>query len=389
MSPKRPNKFLYFLCGLLLRIFSFFKGQRFVKKIKIKGPALTLSNHSTWFDFAYTFNAIFPQMTTFVAAEKMFSDKFMGFWLKASKCIPKKLFRADPRATLSILKHLNAGHIVSIFPEGQISITGHQIPINYAIAKLIKKVKVDVYAIVHERASLVDPSWSKKSFKGKFFTHMDLILTKESIETMSEDDVYNVVCKSLDVNPDLKNEEYPRKYKGYNVKGLENIIYECDECGHLGLETIKNQLICPHCGQSKTYDFFGMLSGKTIHEAFYGQKDRLKNKVKNDPNYTLESPTILESYIGDKIGVLGEGTIKLNKDGFTYKGTFKGKDIEQFFPIEDITSLPGDLGNNIQIYYKDEYYQFKLPYYYEPAMYIIASELFYEMKTKHALIGVL
>ena len=115
MSPKRPNKFLYFLCGLLLRIFSFFKGQRFVKKIKIKGPALTLSNHSTWFDFAYTFNAIFPLMTTFVAAKKMFSDKFMGFWLKASKCILRNCLELTVQ--LFNPKHLNAGHIVSIFQK--------------------------------------------------------------------------------------------------------------------------------------------------------------------------------------------------------------------------------------------------------------------------------
>ena len=83
-----------------------------------------------------------------------------------------------------------------------------------------------------------------------------------------------------------------------------------------------------------------------------------------------------------------EGTIKLNKMALLAKEHLKVK-TSNSFPIEDITSLPGDLGNNIQIYYKDEYYQFKLPYYYEPAMYIIASELFYEMKTKHALIGVL
>ncbi len=388
MLPKRPNKFIYYTIGGLLKLVAFFKGQKYHQKLKIKGPAITLSNHTSWYDFAYTFAAIWPTRTTFLAAEKMFKEKSMRFWLNLSRAVPKKLFRADPQSVLATFKLLKQNEIVSIFPEGQIATTGRPIPISFAIAKLVKKAKVDVYGIVHENACLVDPPWCKKSFSGKTYTTMEKILTKDEIDESSEQEIYQRIVDKLAVNSDEINAIEKLKFKGKNIKGLNNILYRCEHCGHEGLITKKNQLICPNCSDTKTYDYYGLLSGRTIHEVYYKQKQNLIDELSKDANYGIASEAVLMSYEDNSIEPLGNGTFKLSINGYSYQGTYKGKPLKMEIPVDEVPALVGDLGRNIQIYYKDEYYQFELPIHYLTTKYILLSEILYEKITGHQSTGI-
>lgn len=381
MVDKRPNKFLYLMFGFLLKLVALFKGQKFQKKVRIKGPAITLSNHTSWYDFAYSFNAIYPSRATFLAAEKMFKDPKMGYWLKLARAVPKKLFRPDPQAVIALLKLLKQNEIVSIFPEGQISTTGHPIPINFAIVKLIKRANVDVYAVTHVNACLVNPAWAKKSFRGKTYTTIEKILSKESILQSSEQEIYNLIVQKLAIDSDQINQVNKLKFKGKNIKGLNNIIYYCNQCHHEGLVVKKNHLICPNCSSTRTYDYYGLLSGKTIHDVYHEQKNILIDILKENPNYSLESKAILESYDNNLIEPLGNGVISLSVNGYHYKGDFRGQQIDITFPIKDVSALPSDIGQNIQIYYQNEYYQFRLPINYLPTKFVLFGEILYEKIT--------
>lgn len=381
MKDKRPNILMYLTVGILLKLFALFNGQKILNKVRIKGPAITLSNHTSWYDFAYTFAAIYPSRTTFLAAEKMFKDPKMGFWLKLARAIPKKLFRPDPQAVFAILRLLKRKEIVSIFPEGQISTTGQPIPINFAIAKLIKKAGVDVYGVTHLNACLVKPAWAKKSFKGKTITTIETILSKEAVLQSSEQDIYDLIVKKLAINSNRINQDIKFRFKVKNISGLNNIIYQCHQCPREGLVVKKDQLVCPYCSSTRTYDYYGLLSGKTIHEIYFQQKNTLNTLLKENPDYTLESEAVLESYDHDLIKPLGNGVITLSVKGYHYQGYFRGKKVDIIIPIKDVPALPGDLGENIQIYYQNEFYQFKLPTNYLPTKFILFSELLYEKVT--------
>src|SRR5690606_33590931 len=142
----------------------------------------------------------------------------------------------------------------------------------------------------------VDPAWSKRSFRGKIYTEMKKVLTPDDLVHLSEEEIYQVIVDALAVNSDAINEVNKRKFKGKQVKGLNNIIYHCNQCGHDGLEVKKNQLICPTCQHTRTYDYYGLLDGRTIHDTYYDQKQLFKSELNQDPSFSLKSNVILESY---------------------------------------------------------------------------------------------
>jgi 1-acyl-sn-glycerol-3-phosphate acyltransferase len=167
---KRPNPFINIFLGFIIKIFALFKGQRVIKKCKITAPAIILTNHTSFYDFLYTAAAMYPKRVTYLAARKMFYEPGTGFFLRLARAIPKSLMQADSTATLKSLRILKKKGIISIFPEGQISPSGRSLKPAFSIAKFIKKANVNVYMVKHFGAGLVNPPWSKKSFKGRIET---------------------------------------------------------------------------------------------------------------------------------------------------------------------------------------------------------------------------
>ncbi|NWH10299.1 hypothetical protein [Acholeplasma laidlawii] len=70
------------------------------------------------------------------------------------------------------------------------------------------------------------------------------------------------------------------------------------------------------------------------------------------------------------------------------KMTAKNEQVAFTIPVEEVPQLPGDLGRNIQIYYKDEFYQFKMPIHYVPSQFILLSEILYEKVTGQKSSGI-
>ena len=224
---KRPNVFLYLFLGFLLRIFARIKGQRIVKRAKIESPSIVLGNHGSWYDFIYSISALYPHRINFVAADKFFYDPLLKIFMGWNRAIKKSLFQSDPIASMKIYRTLRKSKgIVCIFPEGQISPIGKFAPFNEAIGKLAKKANVPVYMTQHVGAYFINPPWSKKSFKGKMETIVDLIVSKEDLQVMSEDQINLKIREKLFFNSAAYNETAKRKYKLNDVSNLKSVIYQ-------------------------------------------------------------------------------------------------------------------------------------------------------------------
>lgn len=374
---KKTNLIVNTLLGFLLKIFSKFKHQKIIKKTNIKGPAITLSNHTSFYDFIYTYTAIYPRRTTFVAARKMFHEKTLKTFMRLARAIPKSLMEADFSATKKILEILKKGGIVTIFPEGQISPSGETLEFNYAISKLIKKALVDVYIIKHMGAGLQNPSWSKKTFKGKVLTEKYLLLSKKDIETLTTEEIYSKLKEHLYFSPEEFVNKTNNTYQLNNIENLENLIYLCPKCSYEGLKAKYDRLWCPKCHNELVYTNKGYLGDLAFNKRFFHQRDLVLKEVVNNQKYQISASVRLFSIYQDKNQEVGSGTLTLKRYEFVYEGTINNENVLKVFSVKTVPYLPSDIGRNIQIYEKEQVYQFEFETSYLPTKFVLIGEYFH------------
>jgi len=376
---KRPNPILYGTIGLLVKGFAFIKGQRITKNVSIKKPAILLSNHTSFYDFIYTIAAVYPHRITFLAADKMFYDPLLGFFLKLGRAIPKCLFQSDPIATMNAFRILRQNGIVSIFPEGQISAIGKtQLP-EFAIAKFLKKAKVDVYIVKHQNAYFVNPPWTKKSFRGRFETIKELILTGSNLQSMSEQDIYAKVLEKLAYNAAEYNKVKQYQYKLNDISNLENVLYHCPNCGHDGLVAQQYLLHCPSCQKDYPYDRLGRVGGYGVDELYAAQEKIIQSQINDSSEFELSGNVILQCFREKRLVNVGRGVLTLNQNEYLYHGTVDSVETDLRFSPANVPYLPSDIGRNIQIYQGYQIYQFEFEDKKLPQMFVHAGEYLYAL----------
>jgi 1-acyl-sn-glycerol-3-phosphate acyltransferase len=377
---KRPNIFVYIILGFILKIYSIFKGQKITKKAHLYAPCIVLSNHTSFPDFIYTTSAVYPKRINYLAADKMFYDPVLGFFLRLARAIPKCLFQNDTQATLKAMRILKNKGIIGIFPEGQISPAGVTLEFNPAISKFIKKVNVPVYLVKHRNAYLVNPPWSKKTFRGKIETSVELLFSIEDINQLSQSKINDVIQEKLFFNTHEYNDIKRNTYKVNDITNLESVIYQCPRCKTKELISKHKSLVCNNCNSIYQYDQYGQLGGYRIDVLYREQESFIQNEIDNNPDFLLESNVNLECYRGKKVIEVGKGCIKLSKNGYEYIGTIDGVNTKLYFTPKTIPTLPSDLGRNIQIYEGYQLYQFVFNDRRIPTQFVIAGEYLHKIE---------
>lgn len=375
---KRPHPFLYIPLGFLLKLYAKIKGQKIIEKANIKRPAIILSNHTSFYDFIYTTAALYPKRVTYLAASKMFYESATKPFLKMARAIPKSLMQADPVASLKAFRILKRKGIVSVFPEGQISPSGKTLKPSFSIAKFLKKAAVDVYIVKHYGAGLVNPPWTKKTFKGKIETKIFPLLTKEDMSKLSLQAIYDKVYEHLKFFPSTYLSKEDKVYRSNDISGLENVIYQCPQCFYEGIESHHDHLICPKCQHQLTYTN-GLLNGQAIDLLFDKQENRLRDRIEHNHDFSLKTPVRLMSFRNQKLTVVGEGELQLHKDLYIYQGTVDETKQTLSFQVKNTPTLPSDIGRNVQIYEGYQIYQFEMDIPYMPTKFVHASEYLYEV----------
>lgn len=380
---KRPNILLYTFFGLIAKVFAIIKGQRIIRKETIKGPAVILSNHTSFYDFIYTTAAMYPRRVSYLAAAKMFYEPVTGFLLRLARAIPKSLMQADPVATRKAFRVLRRKGILSIFPEGQISPTGTFMKPAYSIAKFLKKADVDVYIVKHKNVYLSNPPWSAYSFGGKIETEKRRIITRTELCSLSYDEIYSIVCESLAFSTSSYNKEKRYLYRQKPISNLENVIYRCPSCRHEGLKALRRHLFCPSCGKKLVFDRYGLLDNRGIDEWFMEQEQSVRQDIDHTPDYLLRAKTRLKSFRNGRLVDVGEGYLTLKRFEYAYQGTVDGEERTLRFKVSSTPTLPSDIGRNIQIYEGNQIYQFEMDVSWLPTTFVHAGEYFHELQAGH------
>ena len=288
-----------------------------------KDAYLLLANHNLELDPLLLGTAA-GRHIYFVASEhllrKGIATKLLMHYLKP---IIHMKGRQGAKTVKQMLRTLQEGQSVCIFPEGNRSFNGVTMDMQASIAKVAKKAKVKLITYRVEGGYFTQPRWSVNLRRGKMRGRLVHIYTREQLAEMSDDQISEVIIKDLheDAYETQKRERIPFKGKNLAV-GLESTIFTCPKCGEIGkLHSQGNRFYCD-CGFSAIYDVYGDLTddnGKTytVTELDQLQKEALVKRIQNHQGDTpLFEDQVTIYRIGNNHELIGteEGSFKAYPD---------------------------------------------------------------------------
>lgn len=342
---KKPN-FIYNLLGGVWRAFMYkqygvsytFKTQ-FDKK---KGPYIMISNHASRADYIFTGIPMLPARLNYVAGYNEFYRSHLAGVFKLLQVIPKKNFTPDLYTIKEVSRILKNNGRVIIFPEGMNSISGANQPVAIGTGKFLKHYKVPVYYSVIKGGYLTCPKYNLTDRCGRIEVEIDRLFTPQQLETLSPEEIEDIVNKALyhDDYAWNKQKQYRYKIGDKGAEGLETLLFWCPKCKKQHTIVTKgNTVSCTACGNgatiTDTYEMIPFDDSCVIPETqtkwFALQREAIKEEVK-DENFVLTERVKLGML--PKKGMLkkqatsnivGEGTLILNRTGLTYEGTRDGQ----------------------------------------------------------------
>ena len=338
---KKPNPFLYLpVARIGARLLCKFKFNLKESGERVRGPALLISNHTSNDDYKFIAAAVRPARVTFLVTYHFFTFKKLAFWLKAIGAIPKYQFTTDLEAMRKIQYVVQKEKgVVYIAPEGTVYGSGHLGYISPAIAKMIRFLKVPVYACRIEGAGLGNAKWSTYKHKGKVSIHTEKIIDGPESTSLSKEEIMDRITSYLKYNEfDFQKRESVIVKGDDKAVGFETMFYKCPCCGsEFKLSSDGNDVICSECGIRATFkdDFtFRWSTEKQYFENYSQWYDWQYSCVKEEvakPDFRMEDEV---DYGIDKPGVdnyikVGHGKLTFTHEGWDYNGTYNGETIHE------------------------------------------------------------
>ena len=290
---------------------------------EIEGPYLLLANHNMELDPVLVGEAVGKQIY-FVASEHLMRKGFVTkLLMHFVKPIIHMKGRQGAKTVKQMLRELQEGHKVCIFPEGNRSFNGVTMDMEASIARVAKKAKVKLITFRIEGGYLSQPRWSTGTRRGKTRGRLINIYTPEQLSEMSDAQICEAIIADLheDAYETQKREQV--KFKGKNLAlGLESTVFVCPKCGEIGkLHSEDDRFYC-ECGFSSVYDAYGYLTdteGKvyTVTELDEMQQKALKERVENcDAKDALFEDQVTIYRVGANHELIGteEGSFKAFTD---------------------------------------------------------------------------
>lgn len=125
------------------------------------GPAVLISNHACYIDFLYV-GAATRRQIRFVTTLEIYRIPLARWFMRRVGAIPLGRYRHDFAATREILRSLQDGELVGMFPEGERSTLGSlQAPLP-AAAKLLARLPYPIVPVGISGSYDVGPRWSDR-----------------------------------------------------------------------------------------------------------------------------------------------------------------------------------------------------------------------------------
>ncbi len=360
------HKIVYKILRPIISVYTYLAYGYTCKKYKLEKdkPYLILANHNSNFD-PFFISQSFDKVIYFVASDHIFR------WGNISKIIkylvapiPIAKSQIDISCIKTMKKIVSQNGTIGLFPSGNKSFNGDSPYIYPSILKLIKMLKVPIVLYKIEGMYFSSPRWSRSVRKGKTKGYVVRVLEVYEINSLSNDELLNIINQSLYENAyELQNDKMI-KYKGKNLaESLERVVYICPSCKQNSKLKSKGNSIKCSCGYEAIYDEFGFLKSNTnieintILKWDTFQKNYLKteyeNKMlfkENKAIYIDEEEKLYLCKKADTNTYISNGTLKMYED----KIEFVGDNITKEFFMNDISYVACHSAQVLQITLKDK-----------------------------------
>jgi hypothetical protein len=312
-SPEKvkPSLFSVIVFITLIKIYVFFSMRvtydRKALRNRPKRGSILIYNHYSNKDHFLITSAIGYRRINYVLSGYFYYNPKLVKFLNFVRAIKKEQFKPDLLAIRKIKKVIDQKGLVAISPTGQVSIHGNSTYISPAIIKLIRFCNCDVIGLQIRGSHLCYPKWRTSERRCRIDTKFVVVLTKEEIPTLTDEEIYERVAQSIDIREYEDQKVMKRDIKG---EGLHGVTPE-DKCFFSEVEWYEYQK-----------EFFR----KALHEPDF----KLQNQV--DLFSNIKSQTTLD--------YVGSGVITLTNSELFYEGTIAEEKVVKYFKLDQLTQLP-------------------------------------------------
>lgn len=374
---KKSNPIVWFIFVIFSRIFMRIKGRirwdnKALKKRNKKEGAIVLFNHQTNHDhFICAANAGLSRLT-YVVSNYYMRNPVTNILLRLVRSISRAQFRTDLVSIRKMKRAVDHKGLVAIAPTGQVTIHGELTYCDPTIIKLLKLCKVDVYAFQIIGGYICLPKWrtDRKTRRTKIRVKTIKVMSKEELETLSDEEIMNRVLEAIDVKEHAIQKAEPQKLNFKNrIEGLENVLYICPKCKNKYAHTTDGAtMTCKHCGNKIIMDEYAFIHPATPNDicleneaVWYDWQSKMIEEVLSKDDFYIENNFKLYRNLNNpkKMEEVGEGKLTMTKSALYYDGTSTGEVIHKEFSFDILTQLPFSPGHHFEIPDGDGSFQFR------------------------------
>lgn len=376
IKSKKINYLYWFIYSTASRIYQKLiyglrcDNKEFKEKCK-KSGAIVVYNHVSNKDHFTSTAAFKGRHVHYVITKYFYFNKFLSHFLNHVNAIPKDQFSADMASIKLMKRATDHNHIVAIAPAGQVSVHGGLIFVDEGIVKLVRLCKTDVFALQIRGNYLAHPKWSLSKRKAKVRTKFVSVIDKDEIKSLTDQEIYTRICKSIDVSDIREQKENKIKIKGKaRALGIENILYVCPKCkSEFKMTSSGHYFWCEECGNKIYLDQYGLMQPASENNIMFENEEEwykwennlLLDEVRNNKLHIEHEMTMYRNHRDEwKMEEFATGILTLTNNAFIFDGTdLNGNHYHKEFALERIFQLPWKPNSHFEIN-GDEDGKFKL-----------------------------
>ena len=373
---KKPNRILMtvvtWVLGILNRSYKVkFHHDYDPKSLKGK-PTVLIASHSSRLEFIYMMYGFQRKDINMVCGYQNIVKKGLYRPFMALGVISKYLYQPDIVCLKQMFKVLKRNGAIGLFPEGIQSTSGSTHPINPATAQFIKRSKANIVVASSQGAYLATNRYSSDRKKGPINVRYSLLFTPETLQTHSEQEIYDLILEKIRYNDFAFNKVAREPYVGKkpNAFGIDKILYQCPDCKEeLTLFVEHDTVKCNKCGFSvRVNEYYDLVDVKGKNcpadiDAWYKWQRRLVAKQVREEGFSMTLRGSLCTLKLDKLRkapkdrqVLSVGEARLTSQGLTFQGAFDGRQADFAFDVKSIYSLTCSTKGYLEFYHNNDYF---------------------------------